>query len=429
MFGNYEYSAMTLVKKLTHYFLPKHLRENPLHPEYEEAYLLVIGTIGASMMLTGMYCILLLNHFAMPALFYNALSILIVLPFVRWNLKEPAFLINGFFLYIIYFPVILHSGGIHSANLALLYPFLLGGLVGLPKYGFSYLGGNVIFLLFLYFYTPSQLKTSLWDDKIYALSIHLFSTLLTGAVFWFVQKQKDRLLAESKGLQNSRITLLNDEVSRRIRELSNMRQTLAADFHDETGNMLSAITRQAALLKLKLAADAEVMNIVDHIISNSNQLYSSSRHFIWNLNNDSDDPQILFHYLTSFGQVFYNQFDVSFSPENNVSDTTSIRLESFAAINLIFIFKEAMNNVVKHAKASEVVLKLTQQDDHLMFSLTDNGTWKEKEKEKSHHGLSNMEKRCLQNNFGFGVNHIKGIGTRVEIAVPIVSQTVQMEPA
>ena len=79
--------------------------------------------------------------------------------------------------------------------------------------------------------------------KISALLIHLLSTLLTGALFWFLQKKKDTMMIQNKDLQNNKIDTLNDEVSRRTKELNNMRQTLAADFHDETGNMLSAITR------------------------------------------------------------------------------------------------------------------------------------------------------------------------------------------
>lgn len=261
---------------------------------------------------------------------------------------------------------------------------------------------------------------NLWDTKLYALLIHLLSTLLTGGLFWFLQKKKVAMMIQNKDLQNNKIDTLHNEVALRTKELNNMRQTLAANFHDETGNMLSAITRQAALLKLKLAADPDVMNIVDHIISNSNQLYASSRHFIWNLNNDSDDPQILFNYLTSFGQVFYNQLDVSFSADNEVKDSSSFRLGSFAAINLIFIFKEAMNNVVKHSEAREVVLKMRQKQTYLFFSLTDNGTWKEADRTKGHHGLSNIEKRCQANSFSFYINHIKGIGTRVEVTVPLI---------
>ena len=415
-----------LIKKIVQFFLPAYVRNNQFYPEYEETYSLIIGVIGASVVLIAMYIILLLNHFSLPVLFYNALSILIVLPFVRLNLREPAFLVNGFFLYLIYFPALLHSGGIYSTSLALLYPFLLGGLVGLPKYGFSYLGGNIILLLFLYFYTPSRAATLVWDSKQYALLIHLLSTLLTGAVFWFVQKQKDKMLIQNKGLQNNQISILNNEITQRTKELTNMRQTLAADFHDETGNMLSAITRQASLLKMKLKEDEDLLNSVEHIIANSNQLYASSRHFIWNLNNDSDDPQILFNYLTSFGQLFYNGFDISFSAENGVEDIF-LRLEPFAAINLIFIFKEAMNNVVKHADAKDVVLKMMYENEYLHFSITDDGTWKEPADKTGHHGLSNMEKRCEQNHFRFDVRHISSIGTRIEVAAPITrKQSVEM---
>lgn len=185
--------------------------------------------------------------------------------------------------------------------------------------------------------------------------------------------------------------------------------------------MLSAITRQAALLKMKIENSNDTSDIVDNIITNSNQLYASSRHFIWNLNNDSDDPEVLFQYLTSFGQGFYNQFDMSFSAENNVTAPDfSVRLEPFAAINLIFIFKELMNNVVKHAGAKEVILEMFYKNSFLFFKLTDDGKWKEPDLKVDHDGLSNLKKRCSSNNFEFTVNHDKNSRTCVEIAVPVI---------
>lgn len=234
---------MTLLEKLIHSLLPKHLRNNPLHPEYEGAYGLINGVLWASVFLWVMALILYFCGYFLPVLFYNGLSILVVLPFVRWNLQEPAFLVNGFFLYLIYFPILLKSGGIYSASLSLLYPFLLGGLFGLPKYGMLYLGGNCILLFVLYIYTPEKFAANFWDTRFYALLIHVFSTVLTGGLFWFMQKKKDLLMIRNKDLQNDKINTLNSEILRRTKEINNMRQMLAANFHDETGNMLSAITR------------------------------------------------------------------------------------------------------------------------------------------------------------------------------------------
>ena len=412
-----------LFEKASKYFLPPELKNNPLHPEYEEKFSIINGTFWTAIFMTAITIALYLNGYHYPYYFYNALLNLAVLPLYKRHLQQQAYLLTNIISYPMYFYFCARTGGIYSANVCIMYAYLLGGLTGQPKLGPFYILFNFIFLYALYLYTPSN--SAVLGGKGYALFSHCMITFMVAAIFIILVKQKDKLLIQNKSSQNNKIMVLNDEVSRRTKELNNMRKTLAADFHDETGNMLSAITRQASLLKLQPDINACTLCIVEHIIANSNQLYASSRHFIWNLNNDSDDPQVLFNYLISFGQLFYNQFDISFSAENNV-EGAALRLEPFAAINLIFIFKEAMNNVVKHAEAKGVIIKMLYNDKHLQFSLTDDGTWKEPETKSSHHGLSNMEKRCLQNNFRFAVIHIDGVGTRVEIAAPVIMrQTVE----
>ena len=413
---------MTLSERLIHYFLPKHLRNHPLHPEYEEAYSVIrMQVIACLVMFVVTGLLYVIQSFLAPYFLVNTVLVMACLPSVRMGLFQEANLTKTILLYIIYFPAFLNSGGIYSVFLSGLYVMLIANMHSHKKRGVYFIIPALATVWLLYVLTPDSAPAqTLWGSRLYVALYHSLAVVFLVLIITGINKKRSHLIGENKALQNNTINTLNEEVNRRTKELNNMRKTLAVEFHDETGNMLSAITRQAALLKQKLAANPDVMNIVDHIISNSNQLYASSRHFIWNLNNDSDDPQILFNYLTSFGQVFYNQFDISFSAENEVPGSSSTRLESFAAINLIFIFKEAMNNVVKHAEAKEAVLKMTQKGGQLYFSLTDDGSWKQIESDGGHHGLNNMEKRCRQNSFGFGINHIDGIGTRVEIAVPAV---------
>lgn len=202
----------------------------------------------------------------------------------------------------------------------------------------------------------------------------------------------------------------------RTEQLASMRETIATDFHDQTGNMLSAITRQAGLLKLKLGQAHELQPIVKTIVENSNSLYASSKDFLWQLNHDSDDPNEVFAYLTAQGQVYFNQFDMAFSA--GAEHCQLRKFEPSAALNLIFIFKEAMTNVVKHAGATEVTLNMACAPEQVTLTLEDNGTWKEADSSRAHYGLSNMERRCRKNNFTYLLTK-ENSGTWITITVPV----------
>src|SRR5690606_15393811 len=190
----------------------------------------------------------------------------------------------------------------------------------------------------------------------------------------------------------------------RTRQLSTMRQMLARDFHDETGNMLSAIIRQAGVLRRKVGQDKGVEAVITNIILNSQQLGASSRDFLLRINHNSDAPQALFSYLTVFGQQFYNQWDIAFSVRlHSPHQVDGKRLTPFVARHIIYIFKEAMTNVAKHSGAREVTLQLFMATKHIRIILEDNGKWKTPEATVPHSGLANMKKRSMENDLIFKI--------------------------
>ncbi|RYZ48596.1 MAG: hypothetical protein EOP49_18320, partial [Sphingobacteriales bacterium] len=250
----------------------------------------------------------------------------------------------------------------------------------------------------------------------YALALNCLITIFFGGFLAYLQfdQERDRLMI--RNLQEEKITVLDEAVKKRTEQLSTMREAIATDFHDETGNMLSAITRQAAMLKQRLNAEHEVQPIVASIIKNSNGLYASSKDLLWHLNHNADDPQELFDYLTAYGQVYYNQFDTAFSSSGE--ECRLLQFEPMSALNVIFIFKEAMTNVIKHSGATEVELTMVCTPGQITYTLTDNGSWKEPVSSEAHYGLSNMQRRCKRHQFNLLVNKLPG-GTRVEVSVPV----------
>ncbi len=248
--------------------------------------------------------------------------------------------------------------------------------------------------------------------------MHCFITIFLGSLLGYEQFEQERNRKQIRALQDQKISLLDEAVKQRTDQLNNMRQVMAADFHDETGNMLSAITRQASLLKLKLHSNDAALPIAESIIKNSNDLYARSKDFLWNLNHNSDEPLELFNYLTAHGQLFYNQFDIAFSSVVKGEIRQLQQLDPFAALNLIFIFKEAMTNVVKHAHANEVTVEMQYRDNKVVYALQDNGRWKHKDEAQLHYGLMNIEHRCEKNHFGFLLSKQEE-GTRMEITVPV----------
>lgn len=88
--------------------------------------------------------------------------------------------------------------------------------------------------------------------------------------------------------------------------------------------------------------------------------------------------------------------------------------------NLFLVIKEALNNVFKHASASQVQFRLRLEDGLLTMSLEDNGRgFVPKTTLELGNGLVNMEKRMKLIGGNFAVASEPGGGTRVRLAMPI----------
>ncbi|MGZ3873691.1 MAG: sensor histidine kinase [Mucilaginibacter sp.] len=403
------------------YWMPKEMRDNKTHPRYDEFRVLVSTSLIALplMLLFPVF----VHYMGKPVLGYLVndvinLSILLSIRFLG-HYRIPMTL-SALSCYWIMYYWIRDSGQIYSTNVIIAHMYLLVAIWADKKHGWWAIFGNLAFFAFIYYQTlhaglPAPVGTVLGNPA-YAFGMNILITIFFGGFLAWQQYDQESDRARIRDLQDKKISVLDEVVKKRTEQLNSIRESIATDFHDETGNMLSAITRQASLLKLKLNPDNGVLPIVETIIQNSNALYASSKDFLWHLNHNSDDPLELFGYLTAYGQRYYNQFDIAFSSE--AETTHLVQFEPLTALNIIFIFKEAMTNVVKHAGATEVKLAMISLPGNIRYLLSDNGTWKDADRMTEHYGLANMERRCRKYNFGFALSK-QPAGTSIEITLPV----------
>lgn len=409
---------MPLSDRLVAFFLPAAVRRDKLHPRYTELYQ-VANACGFGMLL-ALAAAWLMHYIGLPPLgFYLCVAGgLATLLCLKWlgHYRLPMTLTSAVGLYIGY-GFIRPTGMLFSINVNLLHLYLLLALLSDKKWGGFAVPACLGLLVYLYLHTPPA-GPGPTGNPLYALAVHSFITLFLGGAVAYGRYSENQSRLETQRLQLHRISLLDEAVRQRTEQLTTLRQALAADFHDETGNVLAAITRQAGLLEWQLADRPDVLPIVRGIIDNSNHLYAASKDFLWDLTSQSDQPAALFHYLAAHGQRYYNQFDVAFSAELTAEPDPRCQLPPLASLNLVYLFKEAMTNVVKHAGATEVTLTLTPATDHVTYALQDNGRWQEPAPDTTHYGLQNMRQRSRHHHFDLtvaGTAH----GTRVSLTVPV----------
>jgi signal transduction histidine kinase len=97
--------------------------------------------------------------------------------------------------------------------------------------------------------------------------------------------------------------------------------------------------------------------------------------------------------------------------------------------DLLMAVKEALNNVVRHAEASEVEFRMEVASGGLEIEITDNGKGFETGTEKGRHGLKNLSSRLLTLGGSCTVDSRVAGGTVVTIRLPLPASAPKPGPS
>ncbi len=200
----------------------------------------------------------------------------------------------------------------------------------------------------------------------------------------------------------------------RLNEKEQVQKTIAADFHDELGQKLTKISLFSEIIKGKLAKEStEFIDYINKINKAAKELSSSTRDFIWTLNPSQESLYDVAVYLKDFGDELFDKTGVEFRVNGISKDLEKVQLPMEWRRHLILIFKEAMNNVIKHAGCKDLILEIVANHDLLEISLSDNGVGCLNGKNFGGQGLHNMKQRAELIRGNLDINFNKGKGTTI----------------
>jgi signal transduction histidine kinase len=98
------------------------------------------------------------------------------------------------------------------------------------------------------------------------------------------------------------------------------------------------------------------------------------------------------------------------------------RLSPEQTVEILHIAREALTNVRKHARASQVDINVTNRPDALMLIITDNGIGSDPDLTINHtgQGLHNMQERAQALGGKISFTRIESGGTRIQLEIPFI---------
>lgn len=226
--------------------------------------------------------------------------------------------------------------------------------------------------------------------------------LLVGSVAVFTWLYFKRMLKAQQTLSDAAMehqqALLNNSVIVQERE----RSRIAADLHDELINKLHTL---ALASRTSAPPEQQLPLILDSI----EQVRGIAHDLSPPLLEDTDLGQLL--------QEQLHPMKWHYTVEWFVSDQHPLEVASPIKVQLLRMFQEVVNNIVKHADATAITVGLRISHTGIFLSMADNGKGFNTADQSSGLGLKNIEVRAqlLHAKYRF---QSRSSGTRFKVLVP-----------
>jgi signal transduction histidine kinase len=164
---------------------------------------------------------------------------------------------------------------------------------------------------------------------------------------------------------------------------------LARELHDELGGILTAAKMTTTRLRGKLAGDPKTMELIDSVNQRLNEGIALKRRIIEDLRPSALNMLGLRVALENLCAEVAQQFGVPVT-----ADIADVKINQNAQLSVFRVVQEALTNVGKHSKATQVAVRLEEVGDDIVLRVTDNGVGFDPSISKvGSHGLAGMRFR------------------------------------
>jgi ligand-binding sensor domain-containing protein/signal transduction histidine kinase len=222
------------------------------------------------------------------------------------------------------------------------------------------------------------------------------------------------------------------EHAERERGIEKERSRIAKDIHDEFGASLTEITLLSEFAQEPAASPTQVQADMQKITAKARHLTQMMDEVVWAVSPQNDILEKFVTYTCSFAEEYLQTAKIAcrlelpeFLPE--------IILTADVRHNLFLVVKEALNNIVKHAAASEARIQIVLEPGMLILTIQDNGKGFVQDSAiagdrnvaagSQRDGLSNMRKRIESIAGRMELESLPGSGTRVKLTITLDTPT------
>jgi signal transduction histidine kinase len=202
-------------------------------------------------------------------------------------------------------------------------------------------------------------------------------------------------------------------------KLERVRTRIATDLHDDIGSNLSRIALLSEVVRQQVRHDDPDVTERLSLISNvSRESVDAMSDIVWAINPQRDHLRDLVQRMRRFAEDAFQSRNIAFrfrapSLEQDIKLGADMRREVF------LIFKESVNNMVRHSACTEAEIDFRIEGGWLVLKLSDNGKGLDLTHESEGQGLLSMRQRAKKLGGELEIRSPNGQGTTVTLRVPL----------
>lgn len=191
---------------------------------------------------------------------------------------------------------------------------------------------------------------------------------------------------------------------KKLLEIERIRASIATDLHDDIGSTLTEIAlfsdvgireiRSLVPGKPITGGEAEkVTTLLEEIGHTSRTLIDSMNDIVWAIDPKNDSFEYLLLRMKTHAARMMEAKGINYDIEIP-AELSELELPLGFRRRFFLIFKEAINNIIKHAHPTKVMLTIKKERGSLIMTIMDNGLGFDPRAASQGNGLRNMEERA-----------------------------------
>ena len=205
-----------------------------------------------------------------------------------------------------------------------------------------------------------------------------------------------------------------------LMKMQRIRNRIASDLHDDIGSSLTNISILSELSKKNLQQQNNAEPFLNRITEEVQHAAQDLDDIVWSINTNEDSLDQMVARMRRYAAEIFDaagieyvlQFDEQFAHR---------KLNMEQRRDFFLVFKEAVNNIYKHAQACKVHIRVWLSSNQLHMKIEDNGKGFDTSVLTHRNGIRNLQQRAEKWRGKARIDSLEGQGTTIDINFPIIS--------